>query len=130
MEPRKPGLDESLDATRALYARLGGTPTVETTRVDEVLARLAAGRGPLAAELPWEEGADGAVAATRQVLLTGARDGRVFFANSVPDPAPAGTALGGPGQGPLRRAEGTGESMTVQDFQLLWSRGARALLEP
>lgn len=125
-----PAGEDGIETTRRMYEAVSGLPTAMETRMQVVLFTVIDGRGPVAAELPWQEGPDGTVAGWRQVILTDVRDKRVYFLNSVPSGAPAGTQLGGPGQGPVRRAEADGkESMDGRAFESLWSFGGRAVIE-
>lgn len=123
--------EDGIINTKRIYEKLSGVKTYLEDRLDVPLCLLADGHGPIAAELPWQEGPDGTVAAWRQLTLSAVRDGRVYFTNSVPSSAPVGTQLGGPGEGPARRVEAGGkESMEGQAFASLWSFGGRAMIEP
>lgn len=91
---------------------------------------LADGRGPVPAELRWEQEHGGKFHERNRVLLTAYRDHRVFFQNRLTTAVPVGTELGGERLGPLRRREPNGEeSMDVAFFGVLFSLDGRALLQ-
>ncbi len=129
----KPG--ELIEEMKQALSFVTGEGYLVTSRLEEVIGRMAAGETDIPLELPWEEVHAGQRVTRHQVMLLAldAEAGRDSFFTSRADHERApGTHLGGPMDGPARRTEGGGvESMAFEDFARFFAEGhAYALLRP
>lgn len=120
----------SLEAAQVLFGALAGAPTHLTDSAAEVLGLLSAGATDVLVEVPWGEVRDGEVHERHQIILTRVSAGRVHFINALKSHQPSWTVITGPGKGPERRVEPTGEeSMDLGRFVSLFEQGGKAMIQ-
>lgn len=123
-------LAPEVKAARDRLAALSGRAP-RLVGADAALAALRAGAHGVLAVVPWDEEVDGVAHPTNHLLLRGLDGDRLLVEHPLVAQVPAapGTALGGPGRGPLRRREAGGaDSLALTTFAQLLALGGAALL--
>lgn len=119
----------TIEQSALLYEALTNQPVAISSTFEEVLALLRAQQPDILVEVSWKERRDREYHDRHQLILTRLEGDRIFFINALKTTKPAGTMIGGPEQGPLRRLEASGEeSMETALFMTLFALGGKALI--